>query len=95
MHWHAETITVTLRGYHDGDSYDARDAFPVVATAQLLGGKRAFISGFLKDGKQIERIEKADWEALGVMLRDKFGIHKIESERHAVEKTFDTQPAPL
>ncbi|APW37177.1 hypothetical protein RD110_08160 [Rhodoferax koreense] len=95
MHWHAESITVTLRGFKDGDSYENRDKFPVVATAQLLGGKRAFISAFLRDGTQIHRIEKADWLALGVMLREQFGIEKIETERHTKPKTFATGPAPL
>nr|WP_315210056.1 hypothetical protein [uncultured Albidiferax sp.] len=94
MAWHAEPITLTLRRYADGDSYARRDKFASVATAQLLGGKRAYISGFLSDGTRAP-IHKRDWLDLGMLLRDKYGIEKIESERHAVEKSFDTQPAPL
>jgi len=94
MTWHAEIITLTLRRFSPGDSYAQRDKFAAVATAQILGGKRAYISGFLADGSKAP-ISKRDWIELGLMLRDKFGIHKIESERHAVEKTFDTGPAPL
>ena len=94
MSWHAEIITLTLRRFEPGESYAQRDKFAAVATAQILGGKRAYISGFLADGTRAP-IRKQDWVDLGLMLREKFGIHKIESERHAVEKTFDTQPAPL
>lgn len=94
MTWHAEPITLTLRRFEDGKSYAARDKFASVATAQLLGGKRAYISGFLADGSRAP-ISRPDWLDLGLLLRDKYGILKIESERHAVEKSFDTGPAPL
>lgn len=94
MAWHAEPITLTLRRFEPGESYEQRDKFAAVATAQILGGKRAYISGFLADGTRAP-ISKRDWLDLGVLLRDKFGIQKIESERHATDKTFDTQPAPL
>lgn len=94
MTWHAEPITLTLRRFEPGESYERRSKFAAVATAQILGGKRAYISGFLADGTRAP-IHKQDWLDLGLMLHDKFGIQKIESERHAVEKTFDTGHAPL
>jgi hypothetical protein len=92
MPWHAEPITITLRRYHPGETFENRDRFAAVATAQLLGGKRAFVSGFLSDGS---KISKADWIDLGVLMRTQFGIEKIETERHTRPKEFDTGPMPL
>lgn len=94
MTWHAEVITLTLRRFEGDDSYAERDQFASVATAQILGSKRAFISGFLNDGTRA-KISKSDWIDLGVLLRTQFGIEKIETERHTKAKTFDTSPAPL
>lgn len=94
MSWHAEPITLTLRRFEDGCSYANRDKFAAVATAQILGGKRAYISGFLADGTHAP-IHKADWLELGYLLRDSYGIRKILTERHMADKEFNTSPAPL
>ena len=94
MTWHAEVITLTLRRYAPGDSYEGRDKFASVATAQILGGNRAFISGFLSDGSK-GPIRRRDWVDLGQLLRDQFGIERIESERHGESWGHDTGPAPL
>ncbi len=94
MTWHAEVITLTLRRFGPGKSFVDRDKFASVATAQILGGKRAYISGFLDDGSE-GPIHRLDWLDLAKLMREKFGVLKIESERHASDKSFDTGPAPL
>ena len=38
MPWHAEVLALTLRRFVPGESYDARDKFASVATAQVLNG---------------------------------------------------------
>ena len=94
MTWHAEVITISLRRFEPGQTYANRDPFASVAVAQILGGRRAFISGFLNDGTKA-KISKADWLDLGVLMRTQFNVEKIETERHTKAKTFDTAPAPL
>lgn len=94
MTWHAEIITLTLRRYAPGESYEGRDRFASVATAQLMGGTRAYISGFLSDGTK-GPIHKRDWVALAALLREQFGIAQIESERHGQDRGYETGPAPL
>jgi hypothetical protein len=94
MTWHAEVITLTLRRYVDGQSYEARSKFASVATAQLLGGKRAFISGFLNDGT-LGPISRQDWADLVTLLRDQFGIERVTSERRSAPREYDTGAAPL
>lgn len=94
MTWHAEIITLTLRRYGPGESHAERDRFASVATAQLMGGTRAYISGFLNDGTK-GPIHKRDWIALVALLRERFGIEQVESERHGQDRGYETGPAPL
>ncbi|MFT3720427.1 hypothetical protein [Pseudorhodoferax sp.] len=84
MPWHAEVITITLRRYEAGKSYEARDPFVGVATVQILGGSRAYVSGFLSDGAPIPR---QDWLDLLALLRERYGITRVESERHGRAST--------
>lgn len=94
MTWHAEIIMLTLRRYRPGEAYENRDQFASTATAHILGGSRAYVCGFLNDGTR-GAISKADWLDLRRMLRERYGIEHIESERHGERKSFDTGPAPL
>lgn len=93
MTWHAETITLILRRYEPGKSYDARDQFATVAVAQLLGGGRAHLRGMLNGADA--PISKADFLELAAMLRADHGIDRIESERKGRPREYDTGPAPL
>lgn len=92
MAWHAKPIVLHLRRFEDGKGYGAR--FASIVTAQLLGEGRAFLCGFLNDGRTAP-ISREDRHALGVLLRDDYGVRKIETERHHQPKTYDTGPAPL
>lgn len=94
MSWHAEVITLTLRRFEPGKSYANRNKFASVATCQILGGKKAFISGFLTDGSK-GPINRRDWIELGRLLQRDYGVEKVEAERNGVEKDYDTGPAPL
>jgi hypothetical protein len=93
MTWHAEEITVILRRYEPGKSYKARDRFATVAVAQLLGGGRAFLRGMLNG--VAAPLRKADLLELAQLLRDRYGIEHIESERHGEAKVHETVTAPL
>lgn len=88
MTWHAETITLILRRYEPGKSYEARDPFATVAVAQLLGGGRAHLRGMLNGADA--PISKADFQQLADLLREQHGITRIESERRARPRRYDT-----
>lgn len=94
MAWHFEVITVTARRYPPGRSYSNRDKFTAVATLQVLGGKRAYLSGFLADGLDVP-ISRREWLELGQGLRQQFGIILVESERHGEDWAHDTGPGEL
>lgn len=94
MPWDAEVTSLTVRRFNIGQSRANRDRFASVATVQILGGTKAYISGFLNDGQR-GPIHRDDWIDLARLLRDKYGVRKIESERHGEDKSYDTGPAPL
>lgn len=94
MPWESEPITLTLRRLDDGQTTADRDRFASVATAQILGGARAYISGFLNDGTR-GPIHRRDWMDLAILLRNKHGVMHIESERHGEDKSYDTGPGEL
>lgn len=92
MGWHAKPLVLHLRRFEPGKGYG--DRFASIVTAQLLGDGRAFLCGFLNDGRTAP-ISREDRQELGELLRDDYGIGKIETERHHREKSYDTSPAPL
>lgn len=89
MPWHAEVLALTLRRFVPGESYNARDKFASVATAQVLNGSHAYISGFLNDGTR-GPIHRHDWRDMARVLRLEHGILLIDSERHGADKSYDT-----
>ena len=98
MHWHADPITLTLRGYADEAGSSGRACFAksvpyqVVATVQLLGGGKCNILGLKGDGNM--PLKKRDYRGLLDLLRDEHGIRQVLSIRHGADADFDTTPAP-
>lgn len=93
MTWHLEITSMTARRYLPGDSFEARSDFASVAQVQVLGGNKAFISGFLNDSGKGE-IPRREWLALRDALRAR-GIELVRSERKGEPRDFETGPAPL
>lgn len=92
MSWHAKPITIHLRRFADGKKYG--EEFVTIATAQLLEDGHAFVCGFLNDGSEAD-LTKQDLVEMGQILREKYGVRRVSSERRAKPRNYDTGPAPL
>lgn len=92
MSWHAKPITIHLRRFADGKKYG--EEFASIATAQLLEDGHAFVCGFLNDGSEAE-LTKQDLVEMAQILREKYNVRRISSERRAKLRNYDTGPAPL
>ena len=94
MTWHFKPLVLAARDFRDGKNYDRKDKYAVIATVQLLGDHRAYISGMLADGTEAP-ISRRDLADMARGLRAQYGVTEIDAERRGTEKTFDTGPAPL
>lgn len=89
MSWHDTPIVVQLRRYVGENSYEARSPFASIVTAQLLSGGRAHVCGFLNDGES-GPVSKEDLLEIAALLRTKYGVTHIDTERHAKPRTYTT-----
>lgn len=99
MHWHAQVITIVVRGYPDDAGltaqtcFDAKEPFAAVATVQILDNGTAHVQG-MKGGGKVP-MTRRDYQGLLDMLSDDFGILKLDANRHGKDTGYDTSPAPL
>lgn len=87
MKWDAQITSLTVRLYEDEDSYAARDKYIAVAQLEIFSTGDSFMHAILK--KDGESITMKQWNALVVLLVERFDIKTIRSERHGKEVTFD------
>lgn len=86
--WHLEPIVLLARQVGAESDFDKRTPFGGIATVNLLEPGRAFVRGALRrqdDGA----LRLQDFVELCERLRDRHGVHTIESDRHGKVKTWD------
>lgn len=85
--WHAEVISLTLRHYPPGGSYDERTPFIAVARVELLGEGVAFLHAALTvDGRPLRT---SDWRNLARLLFREYGIQKLIASRPQGRVEYD------
>ena len=84
--WHAQTTRLTVRLYDQGATYAEKAPFRAVAQVDLRGNGVAYIHAALADGRPVSASE---WRSLARMLRDDWGVMRIESDRHGKQTVFD------
>lgn len=94
--WHAQTTSLTLRLYLEGDSYEGRDRWQALSKVELLGDAVAYLHATSRlDGQQVSR---AQWAALMGKLRAEYGVLYALVEREGGYLWLDTatcKPAPV
>lgn len=99
MLWHAQVITIVVRGYPAEAGltaqtcFDAKEPYTAVATVQLLDNGQAHVQG-MKGGGTVP-MTRRDYQDLLRMLSEDFGTLKLDASRHGKDTSYDTSPAPL
>lgn len=86
--WHFEPIAILARQVRAESDFENRIAFGGIATINLLEPGRAFVRGALRrEGDGTMRLQ--DFVELCEQLRERYGVHVIESDRHGRVKAWD------
>ena len=86
--WHAQITSLTVRLYDGAARYADKAPFVGVAQVELLGDGIAFIHGALRSDGQ--PLSLRQWRDLGRLLRDDFGVLRIDAERSGQRISYDT-----
>ncbi len=86
--WHAQITSLTARLYDGPARYADKAPFIGVAQVELLGDGIAFLHGALRSDGQ--PLTTRHWRDLGRLLRDEYGVLRIDAERNGERVSYDT-----